>query len=67
VLTSYDRAGVKLNDDQVKMLKKARRGNINPSQQEIVCIIADTATEGRFHEALLDVRVKFGKHDKFSY
>ncbi|KAF8458009.1 FRG1-like family-domain-containing protein [Terfezia claveryi] len=41
-------AGVKLDGDQVKMLKKARR-------------------EGRFHEALLDVRVKFGKHDKFSY
>jgi len=41
-------AGVKLDDDQVKMLKKSRR-------------------EGRFHEALLDVRVKFGKHDKFSY
>lgn len=58
---------MKLDDDQVKMLKKARRGNINLSQQEIVCIIADTATEGRFHEALLDLRVKFGKHDKFSY
>jgi len=41
-------AGVKLDDDQVRMLKKARR-------------------EGGFHEALLDVRVKHGKHDKFAY
>lgn len=41
-------AGVKLDDDQVKMLRRARK-------------------EGRFHEALLDVRVKHGKHDKFAY
>jgi protein FRG1 len=41
-------AGVKLDDGQIKMLKKARK-------------------EGRFHEALLDVRVKHGKHDKFAY
>lgn len=40
--------GVKLDDEQVKMLRKARR-------------------EGGFHEALLDVRVKHGKHDKFAY
>ncbi|KAG0135268.1 FRG1-like family-domain-containing protein [Tuber indicum] len=43
-----EQAGVKLDDEQVKALKRARR-------------------EGRFHEALLDIRVKFGKHDKFAY
>ncbi|KAI5811450.1 FRG1-like family-domain-containing protein [Peziza echinospora] len=41
-------AGVKLDDEQVKKLKKARR-------------------EGGFHEALLDIRVKHGKHDKYAY
>ncbi|CCX15870.1 FRG1-like family-domain-containing protein [Pyronema domesticum] len=41
-------AGVPLDDDQVKMLRRAKR-------------------EGGFHEALLDVRVKHGKHDKFAY
>lgn len=41
-------AGVKLDDDQVKALRKARK-------------------EGGFHEALLDIRVKHGKHDKFAY
>ncbi|KAF8254088.1 actin-crosslinking protein [Wilcoxina mikolae CBS 423.85] len=41
-------AGVKLENEQVKMLRKARR-------------------EGGFHEALLNVRVKLGKHDKFAY
>ncbi|KAA8913730.1 FRG1-like family-domain-containing protein [Sphaerosporella brunnea] len=41
-------AGFALSEDQVKMLKKARR-------------------EGGFHEALLDLRVKHGKHDKFAY
>ncbi|KAH0606821.1 uncharacterized protein H6S33_003655 [Morchella sextelata] len=41
-------AGIKLDDDQVKVLRKARK-------------------EGGFHEALLDIRVKHGKHDKFAY
>ncbi|KAI5844013.1 FRG1-like family-domain-containing protein [Morchella snyderi] len=41
-------AGIKLDDDQVKVLRKARK-------------------EGGFHEALLDMRVKHGKHDKFAY
>jgi len=41
-------AGVSLDDEQVKKLRKARK-------------------EGGFHEALLDIRVKHGKHDKFAY
>ncbi|KAI5781837.1 FRG1-like family-domain-containing protein [Geopyxis carbonaria] len=41
-------AGVSLTDEQVKMLRRAKR-------------------EGGLHEALLDVRVKHGKHDKFAY
>lgn len=43
-----EQAGIKLDDEQVKKLKRARR-------------------EGRFNEALLDIRVKHGKHDKFAY
>ena len=43
-----EQAGVTLSDEQVKMLRRARR-------------------EGGFHEAMLDVRVKHGKHDKFAY
>ncbi|KAL7271248.1 hypothetical protein RUND412_006016 [Rhizina undulata] len=43
-----EQAGVKLDDDQVKALKKARR-------------------EGRYNEALLDIKVKHGRHDKYAY
>jgi protein FRG1 len=43
-----DMAGFALDDDQVKLLRKARK-------------------EGGFHEALLDLKVKHGKHDKFAY
>lgn len=59
---------MKLDDEQVKALKRARRGKHlnrlpNPSRK----VAANPGIEGRFHEALLDIRVKFGKHDKFAY
>jgi protein FRG1 len=41
-------AGFPLDDEQVKLLRRARR-------------------EGGFHEAMLNLRVKHGKHDKFAY
>jgi protein FRG1 len=43
-----DMAGFPLDDEQVKLLRKARK-------------------EGGFHEAMLDLKVKHGKHDKFAY
>lgn len=58
---------MKLDDEQVKALKRARRGkhpNRLPTPSKIA---ANLGIEGRFHEALLDIRVKFGKHDKFAY
>jgi len=59
---------VKLDDEQVKVLKRARRGkHLNCLLNPLSRVAANLGVEGRFHEALLDIRVKFGKHDKFAY